>query len=87
MLIANKTLTVLLDSFAGMLLRREPMAQDSELSIHDQAVLSILSRNRQAEGFPRDRAGWVRAMMDHIAALTDVAALREARLLTGGLGG
>jgi dGTPase len=85
-LIANKTLTVLLDNFAGMLLRREPTAQDSELSIHDQAVLSILTRSRQDEIIPRDRAGWVRAMMDHIASLTDVAALREARLLTGGLG-
>jgi dGTP triphosphohydrolase len=87
-LIANKTLTVLLDSFAGMLLRREATGQDSELSIHDQAVLSILTRTRQADlPLSRDRAGWVREMMDHIAALTDVAALREARLLIGGLGG
>jgi|HubBroStandDraft_1064217.scaffolds.fasta_scaffold02551_10 dGTPase len=87
-LIANKTLTVLLDSFAGVLLRREATMQDSELSIHDQAVLSILTRNRQADPPPaRDRHVWVREMMDHIAALTDVGALREARLLTGGLGG
>ncbi|MEA2757322.1 MAG: dGTPase [Aliidongia sp.] len=87
-LIANKTLTVLLDSFAGMLLRREATGQDGELSIHDQAVLSILTRTRQADlPLSRDRAGWVREMMDHIAALTDVAALREARLLIGGLGG
>ena len=87
-LIANKTLTVLLDSFAGVLLRRETTAQDTELSIHDQAVLSILNRNRHSDPpLARDRAGWVREMMDHIAALTDVAARREARLLTGGLGG
>ncbi|MEI9987090.1 MAG: dNTP triphosphohydrolase [Aliidongia sp.] len=86
-LIANKTLTVLLDNFASVLLRRESTEQDSELSIHDQAVLSILTRNRKAEPMAHDRAGWVREMMDHIASLTDVAALREARLLTGGLGG
>jgi dGTPase len=85
-LIANKTLTVLLDSFASVLLRREATAQDAELSIHDQAVLSILMRNREPGSLSRQRAGWVREMMDHIAALTDVAALREARLLTGGLG-
>ena len=87
-LIANKTLTVLLDSFASVLLRREAAAQDSELSIHDQAVLSVLTRDRKEDPpLSRERAGWVREMMDHIAALTDVAALREARLLTGGLGG
>jgi dGTPase len=85
-LIANKTLTVLLDSFASVLLRREAVAQDAELSIHDQAVLSVLTRDRGTATLARDRAGWVRDMMDHIAALTDVAALREARLLTGGLG-
>jgi dGTPase len=87
-LIANKTLTVLLDNFASVLLRRETTVQDLDLSIHDQAVLSILTRNRTADPpLSRDRAGWVREMMDHIAALTDVGALREARLLTGGLGG
>jgi dGTPase len=89
-LIANRTLTVLLESFAGMLLRREDTALDSELSIHDQAVLSILARNRQGQGglpFPRARAEWVREMMDHIAALTDIAAIAESRLLAGGLGG
>jgi dGTPase len=86
-LIANKTLTVLLENFAGVLLRRESMAQDSALSIHDQAVLSILTRNRHAGlPFPRRRLDWVREMMDHIASLTDIAAIQEARVLTGGLG-
>ncbi|HVJ51337.1 MAG TPA: dNTP triphosphohydrolase [Aliidongia sp.] len=87
-LIANRTLTVLLDSFAGMLLRREETEADAELSIHDQAVLSILTRNRQGGlAFPRDRAEWVREMMDHIASLTDIAAIDESRMLMGGLGG
>jgi dGTPase len=86
-LIANRTLTVLLESFAAMLLRRERVAADTLLSIHDQAVLTILTRGRETDpAIPRERAGWVRWMMDHIAALTDPAAMHEARLLTGGLG-
>ena len=85
-LIANRTLTVLLDNFAAMLLRRETPRADADLSIHDQALLSILSRDRQAgPGYARDRAVWVREMMDHIAALTDPAAMHEARVLAGGL--
>jgi dGTPase len=87
-LIANRTLAMLLDSFAGMLLRREETALDTELSIHDQAVLSILTRNRQGTlPFPKTRVGWVREMMDHIASLTDIAAIAESRVLAGGLGG
>ncbi len=85
MLIANRTIGVLLDAFAGMLLRREGSAADADLSIHDQAVLSILTRGsqpgRESVSFPRRRLDWVRAMMDHIASLTDPAAIREARLL------
>ncbi len=87
-LIANRTIAVLLDGFAGPLLRREAAEADSELSIHDQAVLSILARNRRSGlPFSRERAIWVREMMDHIASLTDSAAIAEARLLAGGLGG
>ncbi len=86
-LIANRTITVLLDNLAGMLLRREQAADDTALSIHDQAILAILSRYRELpSALPRDRAGWVRELMDHIAALTEPAAMFEARLLTGGLG-
>jgi dGTPase len=85
-LIANRTLTVLLDNFAGMLLRREATAEDRALSIRDQALLSVLSRGRPSGTiFARDRADWVREMMDHIAALTDPAAMHEARTLAGGI--
>jgi len=86
-LIANRTLSVLLDNFAGVLLRREATVSDAELSIHDQAVLSILTEaDHGRPPIARQRAGWVREMMDHIASLTDSAAIREARLLNGGLG-
>lgn len=86
-LIANRTVTLLLDSFAGMLLRREATSQESDLSIRDQAMLQILTRNNPGNPpLSRERPLWVREMMDHIAALTDMAALREARLLAGGLG-
>ena len=85
-LIANRTLTVLLDSFADMLLRRESSREDAGLSIRDQALLSVLTRLLPpGAGFSRRRALWVREMMDHIAALTDPAAIYEARALAGGI--
>lgn len=86
-LIADRTISVLLDGFGAMLLRREAVPGDQALSIHDQAVLSILTRQRpDGPAFPRARADWVRELMDHIAGLTDSRAMHEARLLTGGLG-
>jgi dGTPase len=86
-LIAGNVIGVLLDCFGAMLIDRERVAQDADLSAHDQAVLSLLTRERhQGSEMPRGRAGWVREMMDHIACLTDGAAIRQARLLKGGLG-
>jgi dGTPase len=79
-LIANRTLGVLLDSFVRMALRREGVADDAALSTWEQAVLSFLEPS-----LPRERALWVRAVMDHVASLTDIAAIHEARLLSGGL--
>jgi dGTPase len=85
-LIANRTLRALLDNFAAMLLRRETSQEDSDLSILDQALVSILARERQAgTPFSRRRPVWVREMMDHIATLTDQAAMHEARILAGGI--
>ncbi|HLY57801.1 MAG TPA: dNTP triphosphohydrolase [Stellaceae bacterium] len=85
-LIANRTLTTLLDSFAAVLLRREQTEKDADLSIRDQALMSILGRGRrEAAPFSRERALWVRELMDHIAALTDPAAMHEARTLAGGI--
>jgi dGTPase len=85
-LIANRTLTVLLDNFAAMLLRRETGPADGELSIRDQALLSVLGRSRPSGApFSRQRPYWVREMMDHIATLTDPAAMYEARTLAGGI--
>jgi hypothetical protein len=69
-----------------MLLRRETSQEDSDLSILDQALVSILARERQAgTPFSRRRPVWVREMMDHIATLTDQAAMHEARILAGGI--
>ena len=83
-LIANRTLGTLLDSIAAVLLRREATVSDGELSIPDQAVLSILMRDHPPDHtIARERAGWVRQMMDHIAQLTDLDAMREARVLAG----
>lgn len=86
-LIANRALTTLLDAYAGMLLRRENTDEDQNLTLHDQAILSVMMRTRQ--GLPpisRMRVEWVRDMMDHIACLTDHGTIAEARLLQGGLG-
>jgi dGTPase len=85
-LIATNTLTSLLETYGAMLLRREQAESDAGLALRDQAVLAVLCRDRDAEiPFARERGQWVRALMDHIACLTDHAALREVRLLTGGL--
>jgi dGTPase len=87
MLIASRTIDMLLDGIAGMLFRRESTAKDGELTLRDQAVLDLLNRSRDpAHPFPRDRAGWVREMMDTIASLTDHAAIRMAKIVAGGLG-
>ncbi len=83
-LIANRTIAVLLDGFADVLLRREASARDMDLSIPDQAVLSILGRDQpQDRPVSRLRGEWVATMMDHIARLTDLDAMREARILAG----
>jgi dGTP triphosphohydrolase len=87
MLIASRTIDMLLDGIAGMLFRREATAKDGELTLRDQAVLDLLNRSRDpAHPFPRDRAGWVREMMDTIASLTDHAAIRMAKIVAGGFG-
>jgi dGTPase len=87
MLIASRTIDVLLDGIAGMLLRREATKEDRELAIRDEATLDLLNRSRDpAQPLPRDRAGWVRQMMDTIASMTDQAAIRMARIIAGGLG-
>jgi dGTPase len=85
-LIATDTLTQLLETYGAMLMRRERAGSDAGLNLRDQAVLEVLCRDRDAEmPVPRERSLWVRALMDHVACLTDYAALREVRLLTGGL--
>jgi dGTPase len=83
-LIANATLTTLLETYATVLLRRETLADDGELSIRDRAVLEVMSRDRGGIAtLPRGRADWVRALMDHVASLTDHAAVAEAKVLSG----
>ena len=87
MLIASRTIDVLLNGIAGMLLRREATKEDRELAIRDEATLDLLNRSRDpSRPLSRDRAGWVREMMDTIAAMTDHAAIRMAKIIAGGLG-
>ena len=87
MLIASRTIDVLLDGIAGMLLRREETKEDRELAIRDEATLDLLNRSRDpAQPMPRNRTGWVRQMMDTIASMTDHAAIRMAKIIAGGLG-
>jgi dGTP triphosphohydrolase len=86
-LIASRTLNLLLDAFAAMLLRRERTSADAELSLHDRALLDVFCRERGTGiSVPRERELWVRALMDHIASLTDRSALAEARMVNGDIG-
>ena len=82
-LISSNTLSTLLDGYAATLLRREATTDDNELSVRDRAVLDVFSRARGGAAVARDRRGWVTELMDHIACLTDRAALAEAKTLGG----
>ena len=83
-LIASNTLSTLLDGYAGTLLRREQTQDDTELSLRDRAVFDVFCRARGGEApVSRERRLWVIDLMDHIACLTDRAALAEARTLAG----
>lgn len=84
-LIASNTLSTLLDGYAATLLRREATTDDNALSVRDRAVLDVFSRARGGTPPARDRAAWVADLMDHIACLTDRAALAEAKTLGGPL--
>ncbi|HEV2678119.1 MAG TPA: dNTP triphosphohydrolase [Aliidongia sp.] len=87
MLIASRTIDMLLDGIAGMLLRREATTEDAELAIRDHAVLELLNRGRDpTHPLSRNRTVWVREMMDTVASLTDHAAIRMAKIIAGGLG-
>jgi dGTPase len=83
-LISSNTLSTLLDGYAATLLRRERTADDGDLSLRDRAVFDVFCRARGgAAPVSRERRAWVTDLMDHIASLTDRAALAEAKTLAG----
>ena len=84
-LISSNTLSTLLEGYAATLLRREATADDNELSVRDRAVLDVFCRARGGVPVARERRAWVTDLMDHIACLTDRAALGEAKTLGGPL--
>ncbi len=79
-IIAARTVTTLLNAYGEALLAREKLGPDRDLPRRFAALLETVPGIRR---MPYDRPGWTRALLDHIAGMTDRFAIRQAELIAG----
>ncbi|QJE72835.1 dNTP triphosphohydrolase [Aerophototrophica crusticola] len=79
-IVAARTITTLLDAYGEAFLAREAAGPYGELP---RRFSSLLETVPQVRAVPYDRAGWVRALLDYIAGMTDRFAIRQAQLIAG----
>lgn len=79
-IVAARTITILLEAYGEAMLAREATGPDRELP---RRYASLLETVPGIRAIPYDRAGWVRALLDYIAGMTDRFAIRQAQLIAG----
>lgn len=79
-IVAARTVTILLESYGEAMLAREATGPDCDLP---RRFASLLETVPDIHAIPYDRAGWVRALLDYIAGMTDRFAIRQAQLIAG----
>ncbi|WP_114391664.1 dGTP triphosphohydrolase [Oleisolibacter albus] len=79
-IVAARTVTTLLDAYCEAFLAREQAGPDGELP---RRFASLLETVAGIHGMPYDRPGWVRALLDYVAGMTDRFAIRQAQLIAG----
>ncbi len=79
-IVAARTVTILLEAYGEAMLAREAIGPSGELPRRFASLLETVPGIRR---IPYDRAGWVRALLDYIAGMTDRFAIRQAQLIAG----
>lgn len=79
-IIAGRAIWQLLDHYARALMEREAAGPGDRLSRKARGLIECMPDARR---IPRDREGWVRALLDYVAGMTDRFAMRQAELVGG----
>ncbi len=79
-IIAGRAIWTLLDHYGRALIEREAVGAGGRLSRRARSLIECMPDPGR---IPYDREGWVRALLDYVAGMTDRFAMRQADLVGG----